>query len=143
MPEYEFSRGTQILLVATVVLVIDLVVNIMFISGGPGTFFAIFAVIFSSIATYAAAKYMDMAAFDGASGTEFLSSQYLGEMSAALLWGIMATFIIAFDVLIWILALSSLGSDFKDIWYIALALSLIGGGLALFGSIVAKREWDG
>ena len=68
--------------------------------------------------------------------------QYLGESSAALLWGIMATFIITFDVLIWILAMSSLGSDFKDIWYIALTLSLIGGGLALFGAIVAKREWD-
>jgi len=142
MPEYDFTRSTQILLIATVVLVIDLILNIVFISGGPGTFFAFFAVIFSAIATYAAATGMDMAVFDGASGTEFLSSQYLGEMSAALLWGIMATFIIAFDVLIWILAMSSLGSDFKDIWYIALTSSLIGGGLALFGAIVAKREWD-
>ena len=142
MPEYDFTRSTQILLIATVVLVIDLIVNIVVLSGGPGTFFAFFAVIFSAIATYAAATDMDMAVLDTVPGMEFLSSQLLGESSAALTWGIMATFIIAFDVLIWIIAILSLGSDFKDIWYIALTLSLIGGGLALFGGIVAKREWD-
>ncbi len=142
MPEYDFTRGTLILLIATVILVIDLIINIVVIPGGPGTFFAFFAVIFSAIATYAAATDMDMAIFDTLSGLEFLTTQYLGESSAALIWGIMATFIIACDVLIWILAILSLGSDFKDIWYITLTLSLIGGGLALFGGIVAKREWD-
>ncbi len=142
MPEYDFTGSTQILLIATVVLVIDLIVNIVVLSGGPGTFFAFFAVIFSAIATYAAATDMDMAVLDTVPGMEFLSSQHLGESSAALTWGIMATFIIAFDVLIWIIAILSLGSDFKDIWYITLTLSLIGGGLALFGGIVAKREWD-
>ena len=82
MPEYDFTRGTQILTLATVTLFISWFISMRFYPGSPGILFTLIATFFSTIATYAAATDMDMSLFER---IYVASSRYLGETSAVLL----------------------------------------------------------
>ncbi len=137
MTEIDFTKATQILIIATGALFISWITTFFYYPESPGIIFTLIPNFLAAIATYAAATDMDMAVFH----TRYLQpSRYLGETSAASTLSLMAFGFVVLDVFIWSVVYSQ--SRFNLMDTIALILAIIGGGFVSFGGIIAHKEWN-
>jgi hypothetical protein len=137
MTEFDFTKATQILTLATGALFISWITIFFYYPESPGIIFTLIPTFFAAIATYAAATDMDMPVFH----TRYLQlSRYLGETSAASTLSLMAFGFVVLDVIIWIIVKSQ--SRFNLMDTIALILTIIGGGFVSLGGILAHKEWN-
>jgi len=134
MTEFDFTKATQILTLATSILFISWITTFFYYPESPGIIFTLIPTLFSAIATYAAATDMDMPIF---------LSQYWaatkGKTSVAATCSLVASGLVVLDVFIWIVVRIQIRSNLMDT--IALILVIIGGGFVSFGGIIAYKEW--
>ena len=137
MTEIDFTKATQILIIATGALFISWITTFFYYPESPGIIFTLITTFLAAIATYAAATDMDMSVFH----TRYLQpSRYLGETSAASTLSLMAFGFVVLDVFIWSVVYSQ--SRFNLMDTIALILAIIGGGFVSFGGIIAHKKWN-
>ena len=137
--DFDYTRASKILTIATIILILSCVANILLLQG----FFllSMVAAFFSVLATYAACTDMDLAVWERwGSYTVTVRRRYLGETSAASSFALVAFGIIAIDALIWILVMFSPGSDLRLL--LLFALSSAGGVLVALGGFLAHQEWN-
>ncbi len=135
MTEFDFTRGTKILTLATITLFVSWITSFIYYPRNSSTILTLISAFFSVIATYAAAKSMNMPLF---------LSQYWaatkGKTSASFTSSLVASSLVLFNVLIWIIVKDQARSNLMDI--IALILAIIGGILVSYGGIIAYKEWN-
>jgi hypothetical protein len=139
IPEFDFTRGTQILLLATIVLIISWLINAAFYPERVGILLTLLIIPFSALATYAAATDMDWSLFHRTGTTTVTVRQtYLGETSAASVWGLIAVGFVGLEVFTWVL----IGS-LEDLWdLVAFSFCILGGVLIIVGGYIAHKEWE-
>lgn len=128
-------------MLATIILIVSWVVNIVFCPESVGVFFTILPIPFSVIATYAAATDMDWSLFSRwGSDTVTVRTQYLGETSAVSIWSVVTVGFVALDVFVYFLVIEEV---MENLWEIlAFLLCILGGIFTIIGGFVAHREWE-
>jgi hypothetical protein len=134
MPEYDFTTGTKILLVSTIFLFGGFTIAVLFETTGIFAIIFLVTTLLSLGATYAASVYMS-------TSSSYQISRFVYERtsdgSAALLFGMAATFFGLFPL---ILILLSEGWDANVI--LSAQVGGVGGFLELMGAIKANMEYN-
>jgi hypothetical protein len=134
MTEFDFTRGTKVLTLATINLIVSWITSFIYYPRSSSIILTLISAFFSAIATYAAAKGMNMPLF---------LSQYWaatqGKTSASFTSSLVASSLVLFNVFIWITVWDQASSNLMDT--IALILAIIGGILVSYGGIIAHKEW--
>jgi len=136
MTEYDFTTGTKILTLATIILFLVLSLTIFFY---PNVWWltAIPAVL-AAIATYSAATDRDMSVFFYRG--RFQKSQYVGESSAACTFSVLSFGIMIIVVMVFTIVILDPPSD--PTLSLITVLSYIGVILTMIGGVIANREWN-
>ena len=134
MPEYDFTVGTIMVLLATIFLMVGFVISIIFETTGIFAIIFIGSALLSVGATYAAATYMPIS-----SSFQKAKSVYdkPREGSAGFVFGLAAA---VFGMIPLILVLLSDGWDSNVI--LAASIGGFGGIVGLFGAIKVNLEWN-
>jgi len=135
LSEYDFTTGTKILVIATLVQLGGLVLSLLYEETGTFALFLGGGLFCSIVAVYAAAtdRTMSVSSRGGPFG-----KRSVHETSAANMFSIFSMMLIAFPVIILLIASSS---DPNEVF--AVILALIGGVIVLLGGFAAGKEWDG
>ncbi|UCG01936.1 MAG: hypothetical protein JSW11_20345 [Candidatus Heimdallarchaeota archaeon] len=136
--EIDFTRRTQILLLATVLLITSWFINFIFYPEGIGIIFTLLIIPFSTFATYAAATDMDWSLFDRwGSTTVTVRTRSIGKTSAVSVWSLVAVGFVGLEIFAWFLI-----GTVENLWdFIAISLCILG-GIVIIGGYIAHKEWE-
>ena len=139
MTEIEITKGTVILLIATILMFAACILGFIVYNGNELFLLILAGPILGILATYSAATDRDMSTYTKQFG-RFGDSRYLGESCAALTFGLVDVGISAIFLLTFGLILSD-GFD-ANMFFITMIL-LIGTVLTAIGAYAAWTEWEG
>jgi hypothetical protein len=135
MPEYDFTTGTKIFVLATIILFIAFILALLFESTGVFALFLGGTVLFGIAGTYAAAT--DMSYSSSYEKSRFVYSKPI-DASVAQIVGIMGGFF-AFFPLLFIFLAPELG---ENSLMLASLLGAAGGLFLIIAGVVAGREYE-
>ena len=135
LPEYDYTPGTKIFILGTIILLVACIVALLFEPSGMFALFLGGTVFLGIVGTYAAAT--DMTFSSSAQKARFVYSKPV-DASVAQMAGIIGGFF-AFFPLLFILLAPELG---ESNLMLAALLGGAGGLFLIIGGIVAGREWD-
>jgi hypothetical protein len=134
MSEYNFTTGTKLFVLATIILLVAFIIALLFESSGMFALFLGGTVLLGIVGIYAAAT--DMTYSSSAEKARFVYSKPI-DASVAQMVGIIGGFL-AFFPLLFIFLAPELG---EPNLMLAALLGGAGGLLLVIGGIVAGREW--
>jgi hypothetical protein len=139
MAEVEITKGTVVLLTATILMFSGCIIGLVMYNGNEVFLLTLAGPILGVLATFSAATDRNMSDYDMFAGS-FQQGRYLGESCAALTFGFVAVGINAIFLFIFGLILSD---GFDANMFLVTMILLLGTVLTAVGAYVAWTEWQG
>ncbi len=138
MDEVEITKGTVVLLIATILMFSSCILGFIMYKGNEVFLLTLAGPILGILATFSAATDRDMSDYD-MSGGRFHRGKYLGESCAALTFGFVAVGTNAVFLLIFGIVL---GGVFDANMFLITVIFLLGTVFTALGSYIAWTEWN-
>lgn len=138
MDEVEITKGTVVLLIATILMFSSCIIGLIMYKGNEVFLLTLAGPILGVLATFSAATDRDMSDYDMFAG-RFQRGKYLGESCAALTFGFVAVGVNAIFLIVFGIVLSDV---FDANMFLITVIFLIGTVFTAFGSYIAWTEWN-